>query len=161
MTSSLFKTFQVFALILFFLFITGKIYAIQGQLNYGFGQPQETVVIKDVKEINDCNKKKRWAQHHCSKLSKDEYTSEQYAKRRGQKVRKAGADISAIIGGCGSRNVPFFYLNRDSICKISERDGLPIYFNGSTPPADHGWQRTTRLNPVNTPFTAPYFSTAS
>jgi hypothetical protein len=58
MTSSLFKTFQVFALILFFLFITGKIYAIQGQLNYGFGQPQETVVIKDVKEINDCNKKK-------------------------------------------------------------------------------------------------------
>lgn len=45
-------------IVIFLLSVTRQTYAIQGQLNYGFGQPQETIVIKDMKEIDDCNKKK-------------------------------------------------------------------------------------------------------
>lgn len=58
MSKTLYKTVGFLLLMTFLLVVTRQTYAIQGQLNYGFGQPQETVIIKDVKEINDCNKKK-------------------------------------------------------------------------------------------------------
>lgn len=58
MSKTLYKTIEFLLLVVFFLVVTRHTYAVQGQLNYGFEQPQETVVIKDVKEINDCNKKK-------------------------------------------------------------------------------------------------------
>ena len=58
MSKTLFKTIKLLSLVLFFLVVARQTHAVQGQLNYGFNQPQETVVIKDVKEINDCNKKK-------------------------------------------------------------------------------------------------------
>jgi len=58
MSRTLFKTIKLLSLVLFFLVVARQTHAVQGQLNYGFNQPQETVVIKDVKEINDCNKKK-------------------------------------------------------------------------------------------------------
>lgn len=51
-------TLTLFLLMILLLLVTRQTYAVQGQLNYGFNQPQETVVIKDVKEINECNKKK-------------------------------------------------------------------------------------------------------
>lgn len=51
-------TLTLFLLMILLLLVTRQAHAVQGQLNYGFNQPQETVVIKDVKEINDCNKKK-------------------------------------------------------------------------------------------------------
>lgn len=50
--------FTSFLMMVLLLAITRQTYAVQGQLNYGFGQPQETIVVKDMKEIDDCNKKK-------------------------------------------------------------------------------------------------------
>ncbi|MBI4973361.1 hypothetical protein HZC27_01995 [Candidatus Roizmanbacteria bacterium] len=58
MSKTLFKTIKLLSMVLFFLVVARQTYAVQGQLNYVFGQPQESIVIKDVKEINDCNKKK-------------------------------------------------------------------------------------------------------
>lgn len=58
MGKTLYKTIEFLSLVVFLLVFTRQTYAVQGQLNYGFGQPQETVVIKDVQEINACNKKK-------------------------------------------------------------------------------------------------------
>lgn len=58
MSKTLYENIKLLLFVVFFLVVTRQTYAVQGQLNYGFNQPQETVVIKDVKEINDCNKKK-------------------------------------------------------------------------------------------------------
>lgn len=58
MSKTLYENIMFFLLMVLFLVVTRQTYAVQGQLNYGFNQPQETVVIKDVKEINECNKKK-------------------------------------------------------------------------------------------------------
>ncbi len=62
MRKTLYETIKLLFVIVFLLVVTRQAYAIQGQINYVFEQtpekPKETVVIKDVKEINDCNKKK-------------------------------------------------------------------------------------------------------
>jgi len=62
MNKTLYKTIELLLVMVFLLVVTRQVYAIQGQINYVFQQtpekPKETIVIKDVQEIDACNKKK-------------------------------------------------------------------------------------------------------